>query len=160
MPRAVGGLPPVPGVTVQVRWVIWLSGTFGAKLAGVQYGSCELEATPVVQKGRATGTVRPSRSAQIVAVAVPLVPINGLVEANDAMSSRSDAGSVATVRTSASDGPSTQVVVAGFGLLGMVMDPGPLLVKSVIDGGSAPVPSNIGRNWFWPPRVSSNQPDT
>ncbi len=153
-------MPPVPGVTVQVRWVIWFSGTFGAKLAGVQYGSCELEATPVVQKGKSTGTVRPSRSAQIVAVAVPLVPINGLVDTNEAMSSRSDAGSVATVRTSASDGPSTQVVVEGFGLLGMVMDPGPLSVKLVSDGGSAPVPSNMGRNWCWPPRVSSNQPDT
>ena len=118
MPSAEGGLPPVPGVTVQARWVIWLSGTFGAKLAGVQYGCWALDATPVVQKGRATGTVRPSRSAQRVAVAVPLVLMSGLVDMNDAMSSRSDAGSVATVRTSASDGPVTQRWSRGSGCWG------------------------------------------
>src|SRR5258707_7017606 len=120
---------PVP--SVQVRWVIWFKGTFGAKLAGVQYGTCCLVSV-VVHDGSGTGTVRPFMSAQIVAVAVPLVLICELVFANEVMSSRSDAGCWATVRTSA---------------------------KLATDDGSAPVPSNIGRNCCCPPRVSSKNPE-
>src|SRR5579875_676396 len=62
----------------------------------------------------------------------PLVVTEGLASANEVMSSRSAAGSCATVRTSA---------------------------KPATFEGSAPAPSNMGRYCAWPPRVSWKNAD-
>jgi hypothetical protein len=95
--------PSEPVVAVQVRCVIWFSGTFGANDAGVQYGCCWLVSATaaLVHDGTGSGTVRPYLFAHTTAVAVDDVPTRGLVEAKSVMSSRELAGCCTTVRTSA-----------------------------------------------------------